>query len=212
MVVLGMTLVGAGSIFYFQPITRQGAFAQGFGLLAVLMTAVPANLAGGLEGLNDSLPGLEPASMREVSTEGRIYHASYSPAQYMEVQDRRGPAKYDCTLTINFPNGLPDSIDTMLRKGTLRGRMHNADTGETYNLFRAAGGTMQKQGNSLVIRAGIPARSQNATIWVRVEAESYAILEKSAEASLDRPFNWTVNMEPSSTPLFMQRLNKSYWF
>ena len=67
MVVIGMTLVGAGSIFYFQPITRQGAFAQGFGLLAVLMTAVPSNLAGGLQGINDNLPGLEPASTTRVS-------------------------------------------------------------------------------------------------------------------------------------------------
>ena len=33
MVVIGMTAVGAGSVFYFQPITKQGAFAQGFGLL-----------------------------------------------------------------------------------------------------------------------------------------------------------------------------------
>ncbi|MGE4035436.1 MAG: hypothetical protein AB7F91_14725, partial [Parvularculaceae bacterium] len=35
MVVLGLIAAGGLSIFYFQPITRQGAFAQGFGLLAV---------------------------------------------------------------------------------------------------------------------------------------------------------------------------------
>ncbi|MCK5745492.1 MAG: hypothetical protein KAH44_04720 [Oricola sp.] len=206
MVVIGMTMVGAGSIFYFQPITRQAAFAQGFGLLAVLMTAVPANLAGGLESMGDNLPGLESIAYGE----GRVYQASYA-GEYIQVQSQRA-AKYDCTLVINFPNGLPESMDTMLRKGTLRGRMHNADTGETFNLFRNAGGMVQKQGDSLIIRAGIPARSQNATIWVRVEADKYAIQEASTQASLGTPLNWTVNMEPSSTPLFMQRLNKSYWF
>lgn len=212
MVVIGMTVVGAASVFYFQPITRQAAFAQGFGLLAVLMTAIPSNLAGGLESMNDSLPGLEPAAFREASLQGGIQQAAYAPAQYVQVQDSRGGAKYDLTLTINFPNGLEGGVDTMLRKGTLRGRIHNQDTGETYNIFRSAGGSMRQQGNSLVIRAGIPARSESGKLWVRVEAEGYAIEVTSYDARLGQPVNWTVDMKPSSTPLFMQRLNKSYWF
>ncbi len=210
MVVIGLTLLGAGSIFYFQPITRQGAFAQGFGLLAVMMTAVPSNLAGGLEAINDTLPGLEAPS-QEVSVEGaRVYRASYTPAQYVQVQNRA--AKYDVHLTVNFPNGLPDNVDTMIRKGSLRGRLHNQDTGETFNLFRTAGGSLSQQGNSLVIHAGVPARSNNGKLWVRVEAQGYAIEITSYDAALGQRVDWTVDMTPSSTPLFMQRLNKSYWF
>ena len=212
MVVLGMTAVGAGSIFYFQPITRQGAFAQGFGLLAVLMTAVPADLAGGIQGINDSLPGLEPAATREASMEGRIYQASYTAAQYVPAQSERGAAKYDVHLVINFPNGLPDNVDTMIRRGSLRGRLHNEDLNQTWNLFRSAGGTVRKQGNSLVIHAGVPARSNDARLWVRVEAEGYAIQVESYQASVGETVEWNVDMIPSSTPLFIQRLGKSYWF
>lgn len=211
MVVLGMTAVGAGSIFYFQPITRQGAFAQGFGLLAVLMTAIPADLAGGIQGINDSLPGLEPATTREASVQGRIYQASYTTAQYVPAQSQRA-AKYDVHLIINFPDGLPANVDTMIRRGSLRGRLHNEDLNQTWNLFRSAGGTVRKQGNSLVIHAGVPARSNEARLWVRVEAEGYAIQVESYQASVGEPVEWNVDMTPSSTPLFIQRLGKSYWF
>lgn len=211
MVVLGMTAVGAGSVFYFQPITRQGAFAQGFGLLAVLMTAVPADLAGGIEGITDNLPGLEPATTREASIGARVYQASYTTAQYVPVQNREA-SKYDVHLTINFVEGLPNDVDTMIRRGSLRGRLHNEDINQTWNLFRTAGGTVRRQGNSLVIHAGVPARSENARLWVRVEAEGYAINVQSYQAKLGETVEWVVEMEPSNTPLFMQRLGKSYWF
>lgn len=213
MVVIGMTAVGAGSIFYFQPITRQGAFAQGFGLLAVLMTAVPANLAGGLQGINENLPGLEPAATREASTQAKVYRASLSTeATYSEIQDRRGPDKYDVHLVINFSEGLPADIDTMIRQGSLRGRLHNEDTSETWNLFRTSGGTVRRDGNSLVIHAGVPARSPSARLWVRVEAQGYSIQVESYQASIGDTVDWTVDMTPSTMPLFLQRLGKSYWF
>lgn len=214
MVVIGMTLVGAGSIFYFQPITRQGAFAQGFGLLAVLMTAVPSNLAGGLQGITDTLPGLEPAvESREASVQGRIINASYSrSAQMTLVQDRSGPSKYDVHLTITFPDGLPAEVSTMIRRGSLRGRLHNEDTNQTWDLFKSSGGTVRQEGNSLVIHAGVPARSQEAQLWVRVEAQGYAILVESYRANTRNTVNWDIVMEPSNTPLFVQRLGKSYWF
>lgn len=213
MVVIGMTAVGAASVFYFQPTTRQGAFAQGFGLLAVLMTAIPSDLAGGIEGINGALPGLEPISTREASVDGQVYRASYTAeAVYTPVQDQRGQAKYDVQLTINFPEGLPESVDSMIRKGSFRGRLHNEDTKETWNLARTAGGTLRQQGDSLIIRAGVPARSQTARLWVRVEAQGYEIQITSYEATTGGTIDWVVNMAPSDTPLFIQRLNQSFWF
>ena len=213
-VVAGLIAAGAGSIFYFKPITRQGAFAQGFGLLAVLMTAVPADLAGGLEPAGDDLPGLEPvAMMQEVSYGGGVAPAAYTAgeARVYQAQQRTG-AKYEVHLAINFTSGIPDDIDDMIRKGTIRGRLHNADTGSTYNLFRNAGGRLQRSGNTLYISAGVPARSDTATLWVRIECEQYAIEEQSTRVSLGGPLNWNIDMRPSSTPLFIQRLGKSYWF
>ena len=214
MVVVGLTLIGAGSTFYFQPITRQGAFAQGFGLLAVLMTATPADLAGGIESMNDNLPGLQPAEVREASLEPQIIQASYQvdSAAIYQVQDAEGPAKYDLHLTINFPEGIASDIDTLIRTGAIRGRLHNEDTGETWSLFRSAGGTIRRQGNSLLIHAGVPARSETARLWVRVECKDYSIEEQSAIARLNETLDWTVEMQPSSMPLFLQRLRKSYWF
>jgi len=214
MVVLGLIATGALSIFYFQPITRQGAFAQGFGLLAVLMTAVPADLAGGIQPTGPMLPDLQPASFnREAAIGDGIVFASLpaEEARVIEVQEEQA-ARYVVELNIVFPGGVPSNIDELIRRGACRGRLHNADTNETFNLFRSAGGNMIVRGDSLVIRAGVPARSTEATLWVRVEVEGYTIEEQSAKASIDNGLLWTVNMKSSSTPLFLQRLTRSYWF
>ncbi|MBB5518631.1 hypothetical protein [Amphiplicatus metriothermophilus] len=221
-VVVGLIALGAGSIFYFQPITRQGAFAQGFGLLAVMMTAVPADLAGGLQAIQheDELPGLEPvgiereAAFRSGDARGGIVPAAYRPgeARLYFVQDRRAAERYDVHLVVRFPNGLADDINAMIRRGALRGRLHNEDTGQTYNLFRSVGGTVQREGDALVIHAGVPARAQQARLWVRIECENYAIEVQSAQARLGEQLDWTITMQPSSTPLAIQRLGKSYWF
>lgn len=218
-VVVGLIGLGAGSTFYFQPITRQGAFAQGFGLLAVLMTAVPADLAGGLRSTGAGpLQDLQPVSYsREALRDDGIMSATFSEtspvaeARVIEVQEQQA-ARYVVELKVVFANGAPDDIDQMIRKGTMRGRLHNQDTGETYNLFRNAGGNLMMRGDSLIIRAGVPARSATGKLWVRIEAEGYAIEETSETASLSEPLNWTIELRPSSTPLFIQRLSKSYWF
>jgi hypothetical protein len=113
---------------------------------------------------------------------------------------------------VRFPNGLPDDINAMIRRGAFRGRLHNEDTGQTYNLFRSVGGMVQREGDSLVVRAGVPARSQVARLWVRIECENYAIEVQSAQARLGDRLDWTITMQPSSVPLAIQRLGKSYWF
>ncbi|OFX01286.1 MAG: hypothetical protein A3E78_10745 [Alphaproteobacteria bacterium RIFCSPHIGHO2_12_FULL_63_12] len=213
MVSLALIATGAMSIFYFQPITRQGAFAQGFGLLAVIMTAVPADLAGGIQPTGPTLPDLQPVSLtREAALDGIVLASlPAEEARVIEVQDNQA-ARYVVEINIEFPDGVPSNIDELIRRGACRGRLHNSDTNETFNLFRSAGGNVIIRGDSLVVRAGVPARSTEATLWVRVEVEGYAIEEQSAKANLDSALNWTVNMRKSSTPLFIQRLSKSYWF
>lgn len=225
-VALTIVGVGAGSIFYFQPITRQGAFAQGFGLLAVVMTAVPADLADSLltvtgAGANEDLPGLSAPSASEASFDAaavtlepaviRGNHAGSEDPSLTRVQDNQA-AVYDVRLRINFPNGLPDDVETMLRRGTLRGRLHNENTKETYNLFRSAGGVIQRQGNTLTVVAGVPARTRSATLWVRIECDKYKIEVQSNSATIGSPLNWNVTMQSSNVPLVVQRLNTSYWF
>jgi len=224
-VVIGLIAVGAGSVFYFQPITRQGAFAQGFGLLAVMMTAIPADLAGGLEATFDELQEfdqLEELPIKGVQakldnlgtrTSNGVQSTSYTQgdARIVDVQSRR-VSRYSVQINVVFPEGVPDNIQQMIRTGAVRGRLHNAETGSTYNLFRTGGGTLDIRGNSIVIRASIPARSDEAKLWIRIECNSHKIEEQSATAKLGTPLNWTVNLEKSSTPMFLQRLQKSYWF
>jgi hypothetical protein len=215
-VVAGLVAFGAGSVFYFQPITRQGAFAQGFGLLAVMMTAVPSDLAGSLESmkLND-LPALEPAAFqREAALTGGIQNASYTinEGRIYRVQNETVSAAYRVQLVINFTEGLPESFETMIRKGTLRGRLHNEQTGETFNIFRSTGGDLEQRGDTVIIRAGVPARAETAKLWVRIECEGYTIEEQSAQATLGQPLEWTIDLRHSNTPLFLQRLRNSYWF
>jgi hypothetical protein len=222
-VVLTIIGVGAGSVFYFQPITRQGAFAQGFGLLAVLMTAVPADLAGGLEAiatreLPSSAAPTTPADAPVGGGAPGVVEANFTTAIAREGEARvvavqnQQQAIYDVVLTITFPNGLPDDVESMIRKGTLRGRLHNQGTGETFNLFRTAGGYLQRQGNSLIISAGVPASTASAELWVRVEADKYRIEVQSRKATVGQRVDWRIQMQPDPTPLFMQRLGKSYWF
>lgn len=221
-VAIGLIVTGAVSIFYFQPITRQGAFAQGFGLLAVVMTAIPANLSGGIESVlhADDLPGLEPVSMSRDAAlgsgvgGGMIVPAVFTSAdaQIYKIQATRADHKYDVHLSINFENGLADDIDSLIRKGWIRGRLHNQETGQTWNLFRTSGGTVHQDGNALHIHAGVPAQSDTAMLWVRIESVNYAIEERSKEATLGETLYWDIELHPSTTPLFLQRLNKSYWF
>ncbi|MEX0644583.1 MAG: hypothetical protein WD076_04690 [Parvularculaceae bacterium] len=218
-VAIGMVVAGAAAVFYFQPITRQGAFAQGFGLLAVLMTAIPSNLGGMLVSSGvDELQGLEPIAMNGQTLEAKVYNATSvthalaegEEARVYKVQDTRGAAQYDVNLSINFANGVPRNIDGMIQQGSVRGRLHNADTKATYNLFR--GGSMTRTANSINFSVGVPARSESATLWVRIEVEGYAIEEQSAIVKLGETSDWPINMQPSNMPLFIQRLGKSYWF
>ncbi|MEM8937617.1 MAG: hypothetical protein AAGC77_14565, partial [Pseudomonadota bacterium] len=233
MIFLGLTVIGAGSIFYFQPVTRQGAFAQGFGLLAVLVTALPGDLSSGIEAMGVMDAELEPLEAIDDAPVETITEAKLSnplnagttvqaerPPQIYQAADTRSKPKYNVTLTINFPNGLPADVDTLVRGDRIRGRLHNETTSQTYNLFKTAGGTVTPNGNQLVIRAGVPAELSNGRgrgtrttrLWVRIETEGYTIYENSYEATLGRAVNWTVDMKPSRTPLFVQRLRKSYWF
>lgn len=219
-VVAGLVALGAGSIFYFQPITRQGAFAQGFGLLAVLMTAVPADLVGGIQSVRgDDFPELLPATFEvrssasdQLKIDGNLTGRQYgNEAGVIEVQ-ARAEARYDVEISIVFPGGVPKDVEALIKRGGLRGRLHNKETAATFNLFRNAGGGMIISGETITISAGVPARSQSTDLWVRVECEGYLIEEQKAEAFVGRQLNWTVTMKPSNTPLVLQRLNKSFWF
>lgn len=219
-VAVGLIGFGAISIFYFQPLTRIGAFARGFGLLAAAMTATPTSLVSGIQGASQMLSPLQPAVMLEevgFNPETTMNGPAHAPlaqgdVRVFAVQDVRPGSSYVVNLTVNFPNGAPKNVADLVRRDQLRGRLHNEGTKETFNLFQTAGGVIETRGNTLVIRAGVPAKTRNATLWVRIEAEGYTIEVQSATASLDRPLDWTVTMRPSKTPLAIQRLGKSYWF
>ncbi len=215
MVVVGLVVVGAGSVFYFQPITRQGAFAQGFGLLAVLLTMTPPNLASGIEGMNDNLPGLSSVAVREALLEPRIVNAAYEQgdARVYLAQNEAEAAKYDVHLEIVYPEGIRGDIKTLIRRGAIRGRLHNEQTDETFNLFRTTeGATIRREGDTLIFHVGVPARANEARLWIRIETIGYTIEEQSAVATLGETLEWTVEMQPSNIPLQIQRLGRSYWY
>ncbi len=247
-VVLAVIGIGAGSIFYFQPITRQGAFAQGFGLLAVLMTAIPTDLASGIEDIlgDDSLPGLGAPDFGDISEvsfvpssapNGAAPPATIQNAAIVQkasitgvgvvpitaatnsaaattaaVQGESRAAQYKVRLIITFEGGLKGNLNNLVRRGLLRGRLHNEDTGETFNLFRNAGGVIRHNENTLIIDAGVPARSESAKLWVRIESNGHQIETQSAESNLREALRWRMTVKESSTPLFLQRLGKVYWF
>lgn len=260
-VIAAVVGVGAGSIFFLQPITRQGAFAQGFGLLAVIMTAIPTDLASGLEDITSdaNLPGLGVPSSdafpddieASLSSEfgmpvnfdraeskatfdgigdklANITSSQSSPSTVLSsgsdpaiasvsavpvaIQTSGRAAQYAVRLYIKFENGLDGDVNALIRRGLLRGKLHNDETGQTFNLFRNAGGDLVQRGDTLIITAGVPARTSEARLWVRIECAGHKIEEQSAIAKLGQPLQWHVTVEESSTPLWMQRLGKVYRF
>jgi hypothetical protein len=192
------------------------------------MTATPTDLVSGIESASHLLSPIQPAAYaEETSLNPEVGAAMNGPAHVpagsapaaeaavvrtFAVADVRPNSRYDVRLTIKFPNGAPKKIEALVKKDQLRGRLHNEGTKETFNLFQSAGGTVETQGDAIVIKAGVPAKAQQATLWVRIEAEGYTIEVQSAKATLGKPLEWTVNMRPSKTPLAIQRLGKSYWF
>ncbi|MEO0878930.1 MAG: hypothetical protein AAFY22_04375 [Pseudomonadota bacterium] len=216
-VVLGLITIGAGSVFYFQPLTRQGAFAQGFGLLAVMMTAIPGDLAGALQPMEASLEELAPppSSASKTANPAGPTQAAFTDGQVRATKTasvKQEAARYEVTLMIEFEGGIPGDVADLIRRGKLRGRLHNADTDRTFNLFRNGGAVIRQKGETLIVRAGVPARSDEATLWIRIECEGHKIEQQSNTARLRTPLEWTVTLEQSSTPMFLQRLGQSYWF
>ncbi len=264
-VILGLVVMGAASVFYFQPITRQGAFAQGFGLLAVVMTAIPSDLSAGIEDIlnDDNLPGLSASLTTPQNGEGKAYtqiaqlndnankiliedKARFSKIRNDVVPSPQSPtpdqpinavlpiavtqsatpsanataalqtasrvAQYRVHLEIKFIGGFPNDVETLIRRGGLRGRLHNQDTGETFNIFRNAGGVIRYDDETIVVDAGVPARADNARLWIRIECDDHKIEQQSAVARLGETLKWKITVKETKTPMFLQRLNQVYWF
>lgn len=226
-VVLLMMAIGAASIFYFQPISMQGAFAQGFGVLAALMTIAPSNFGTPLDAPMESLP---PTAMTMPTERGAVLtsfigsstgaeisrhtggisgQARLMPASYTVMQGENG---YDITIEINFPDGLRREFDAMVRSGNMRGRLHNKETNKTYDLFKNGGADIKRTPNKLTIRSSVPGMAATTELYARVETAGYAITTEKFEARQGANPVWVINMTPSGTPLFIQRFGKSYWF
>jgi len=154
-VIIAIIALGAGSIFYFQPITRQGAFAQGFGLLAVIMTAIPDDFASGIEnivsdpnfqGIFSAPATLEPSNInfegqglldQHSGQSARVINASLlhnapsanidasksEPTQINVALDDRKGAQYVVRLYVTFEGGFSGDINSLKRRGHLRGKM-----------------------------------------------------------------------------------------
>ena len=216
MVVVGLIAIAAGSIFYFQPLTSRGAFLLGFGLLAILLTVAPGDFAVGIQPIDSQRVDAEPALVPEASLTPGLDAVSLTPTEPSQapttlVQQGQSPSSINLHLTIKFA-GPPDSLEKMMQKGAIRGRLHNEETNKSWNLFRSAGGSIRRHGDRLLIDAGVPVQGKSARLWVRIEVPGYAIEEQSAMATTDHSLEWTIDLNPSKTPLMVQRLGKSYWF
>ena len=80
----------------------------------------------------------------------RLIRAGYTPAfdsilaaEFTLVHDVQSATKFDLHLKINFTDGVPEDFERMIRRGAIRGRLHNEATGETWNLFRSTGGAIE---------------------------------------------------------------------
>jgi len=209
-VMLALIVVGAGSVFIFEPTTKSGAFSMGVGLLAAVMTALPVNNPGGIA----SAAFLSPVDHGGPAADERGYRANALRAAY--VTQAQASQRLQLTITIDFPDGMPDDLNAAIRKGELRGRLHDHVSGKTWSLFRTAGGTLSRSGQRLIVRTTVPVTGSGdraAELMIRVECSGYAIQQnKRIVRQGERLVSWNVRMRPSNQPLFLQRLQTPYSF
>ncbi len=225
-VVLILMAVGASSIFFLQPVTLRGAFAQGFGVLAAITTVAPSNLGSAMPGAESgdfaplpaaslaAEPFAQPAVMEldgAVSAMGLSTPiAAWSGTATAAMMQSSG---YSIRIQVEFPNGLAKDPQQMIREGSLRGRLHNSASGMTYSLFRTVGANLQWEGTQrLRIVTRIPGDASSAEMVARIEAEGYRIIEDRFNATQGVNGVWTITMQPSNTPLVLQRFRRSYTF
>lgn len=224
-VVLLLMLIGALSILYFQPITFRGAFVQGFGVLAAIMTVAPSDLGAPLPGSGEgvatterfeALPegqDVEDAFGDEINYRpGRNGASLYPVAAVIQPEQVGG---YTIRMKIVFPEGLEEDMASMIRKGHLRGRLHDETTGRTYNLFRNSGADLVYRNNTIYIVTRLPdVDPQNdreeTTLAARVEAAGYKITEERFSAREGVNPIWEIQMTPGGAPLMLQRLQRPY--
>jgi len=236
-VILILMAIGAGAVYYFQPVTLQGAFAQGFGVLAAVMTIAPSDLGRPLDA--PDMPTIMNETEASVGAQARFagyvgdiegavmrdslfQEAVYTPGSNTATRSRpRAVAfqsseevRFNLTIEIMLPNGLKQDADTMIRRGTMRGKLRNDDTGQNYNVFRNSGAIIRTSSNNdkMTIMTSVPGNGNSADLRARIEIDGYAINLESFTAATGRNNTWQISMTPSSTPLFMQRLGQSYDF
>lgn len=215
-VILLLMVIGAASVLYLQPVTFRGAFVQGFGVLAALMTVAPKDMGDPLPGMDQDLPVLEleqPADAgvieSDISFRPAEARGSFMPVAAAAMAQSNG---YNIRIKIVFPDGLDQDIQTMIRRGTLRGRLHNESTGATYNLFRNSGANLVLRDDTIMLETRLPGSAPTASLVARVEADGYRIIEDRFSAKRGANEMWEIRMVPGATPLMIQRLTRPYRF
>lgn len=208
-VMLLLMSIGAISVMFTQPVTLRGAFAQGFGALAVLVTAAPADLGAPLEAPAQETRSPEMMNFDDAFAEpARIGNAQLVP---VSMQQRQGQ-HYQLRIKVEFPNGLSQDIEEMIRRNRLVGKLWNPETGKRYNIFRNSGAEIDYQDGVLRIITKVEAADAESELWILMEAEGYRITEERFIAKTGPNPIWSVDMQPSNTPLLVQRLRHSYRF
>ncbi|MEM0930534.1 MAG: hypothetical protein AAGI89_14695 [Pseudomonadota bacterium] len=197
-VMLILMAIGGSSVMFLQPVTFRGAFGQGFGLLAALVTIAPSDLGSPLAGPDTVM--FEPSS------------ATLEPASLSAAAVQRHEDHYDLRIQVVFPDGLQDDVYTMIRRNRLAGRIYDTTSGVSYNLFRNSGAQLDYEDGVLRIEAQIRGSADRTQLKARIEADGYRIEEGSFTAREGANPVWTIRMKPTNQPLFVLRLRHSYSF
>ncbi|MEL6366089.1 MAG: hypothetical protein AAFR11_14730 [Pseudomonadota bacterium] len=225
--ILGLLLIlsgiGAGSVFYFQPVTRQGAFAQGFGLLAALVTLSPADTGVSADAVGDD--AADAIYLEEISapTEALDGHAegvgtfNGQPApRLVERTSMRATAanRYEIIFRVTMSKGVPENLIDTARMGDARARVYNPNTKRKYDILGPNARLDEDDPSVLVLPVGIPAGKgeRQGEIVVRFEIPGYTILEETKALTVGAREEWTIEMEPSNIPLRLQRLGRTFKF
>ena len=214
-VTIGLLMaIGAAVVLYFRPHGLRPAFMTGFGSLAALTTMVPG-YSGEAMGVpiedRDGVPVIEKGDVDVVALAAPPMRLASMVPVSQDAELAAAPSEvFEVAVRLDFPNGLPEPVAISMSEGRLKARLYNPLTRKAYDLFTVGGRPIVREGNTLLVRAAIPAGAPEGTLLLRIEADGYAIEEAETRARSRKDIVWDVVMRPSTEPLLFQRLKHSY--
>jgi len=158
--------------------------------------------------------GLQTLEENRALDPGAIINGAVSPSSAQQAADLSLPV-----VPVQMAPSIPVTVQVMLPEGEplskMSARLHDTVSGQTWDL--GVGRAEEKDGAYRVkFTANIVPQDEEARplahLYVRIEADGYAIAEADRPVSRMGPVVLPINLVESDVPIWLQRFNKPYKF